>query len=126
MVVMTVLVGRIGCLDRKEELEWEPGAMEDATYCILKKKITCHILCDSLCCKIASENSIVVLIILCNAEKRPLALSPNVFVKQGQFLYLRAVTSREILPINLFYISRSEWGVYSEAENAACYTIDSK
>ena len=38
MVVMTVLVGRIGCLDRKEELEWEPGAMEDATYCILKKK----------------------------------------------------------------------------------------
>ena len=40
-----------------------------------EKRITCHVLCDNFCCKIASENGILILLVVCRVERQVLSLN---------------------------------------------------
>ena len=63
MVVMTV--GRTGCMARKREWELKWDVMGVCYLWYAEKKDDRSSLCDNLCCKIASETRILLLLVVC-------------------------------------------------------------
>ena len=88
MVVMDVWVGKVECMIEEAEQEWGWDAMGGCYLQHAELRNTYHILRDDLCCKIASEDRILVLLVACTVERHALSLNqsivelfPNFFVK---------------------------------------------
>ena len=56
-------MGRIGCIAGRGDWNWGSDATGGCYLRYAEKRITYHTLCDNLCCKIASEDEILVLLV---------------------------------------------------------------
>ena len=103
MVAMTVWVGRIGSMAGKKGSESVDGMQRDNVNVVCWIKDRLPDFCHNLCSKIAFENRIPVLLVVCDVIK-PLRKASMI---QYDIFKLSAVTYRENLP-DLLYISRSQ------------------
>ena len=107
MVAMTVWVGRIGSMAGKKGSESVDGMQRDNVNVVCWIKDRLPDFCHNLCSKIAFENRIPVLLVVCDVIK---ALRKASMIQYDIFK-LSAVTDRENLP-DLLYISRSQQRIF--------------
>ena len=150
VVVMTVWVGRIGCIAGRGDWNWGSDATGGCYLRYAEKRITYHTLCDNLLqdsfwrwdsCSV----SCALYKMTCPKTKsiQYYSLFPNFFCKIATHLVsqrrtwwlqrpgmihlrLPTVTYHENSPINLLYISRSQWRFYSEGNDIVQYTVACK
>lgn len=79
MEVITVRVGKIGyTADRGTLWVKERDAMGEYYSRYAELRITYHVLSDNLCCMIASQDRILVLLVMCGLERHALRLNQSI------------------------------------------------
>ena len=96
-------MGRIGSIAGKKGSESVDGMQRDNVNVVCRIKDRLPHLCHNLCSKIAFENRILVLLVVCDVIKP----SRKASIIQYDIFKLLAVTYRENLP-DLLYMSRSQ------------------
>ena len=96
-------MGRIGSIAGKKGSESVDGMQRDNVNVVCRIKDRLPHLCHNLCSKIAFENRILFLLVVCDVIKP----SRKASIIQYDIFKLLAVTYRENLP-DLLYMSRSQ------------------